>query len=355
MILKMIAIIGSGPVGNYLAYLLKDKEVYIFEEHNKTGSPVQCTGVVSNYLSKIIDVKDFVKNTVSKVRFIEDNNILELNIKKEFIIDREKFDQYLAKLAVKNGAKLFLKHKFLGYKKIGNKYEIFFENGKKYIADILIGADGVNSSVSKAAGLGKNEFLIGMQARAKMNKEKNVYEIYPKNDFFGWSVPEGNGIFRIGYAGRNNVKEGFNNLLEKSNVKKIIEYQSGLIPVYRKRRISNGNVFLVGDSAGQVKNSTGGGIIIGLLAAKKLAEAILENKKYENLLKGINKELDYHARIRKILDKFSSRDYTELFDFLNKAKIKKIFNELDRDFPKGFIFKLLLNEPRLLKFAVKLF
>src|SRR3989344_7987909 len=153
MILKMIAIIGSGPVGNYLAYLLRDKEVYIFEEHSKIGSPVQCTGVVSNYLSKIMGIKDFVKNTVSKVRFIEDNNTLELNIKKEFIIDREKFDKYLTKLAVKNGAKLFLKHKFLGYNQIGDKYEIFFENGKKYVADVLIGDDGVNSKVSEVAGL----------------------------------------------------------------------------------------------------------------------------------------------------------------------------------------------------------
>ncbi len=351
----MIAIIGSGPVGSYLAYLLKDKEVCIFEEHSKIGSPVQCTGVVSNYLSKIIDVKDFIKNNISKVRFIEDNDLLELNIKKEFIIDREKFDKYLAKLAVKNGAKLFLKHKFLGYNQIGDKYEIFFENGKKYIADILIGADGVNSKVAEAAGLWKNDFLIGMQARVKMDKEENVYEIYPTNNFFGWSVPEGNGIFRIGYAGNKNIKENFNKLLKKFNVKKVIEYQSGLIPVYRKRRISNGNVFLVGDAAGQVKNSTGGGIITGLLAARKLAEAILENKNYEYLLKDINKELDYHARIRNILDKFSSQDYIELFKLLNHTKIKKIFNEMDRDFPKSFIFKLLLNEPRLLKFAVKLF
>ena len=350
----MIAIIGSGPVGSYLAYLLRDKEVYIFEEHSKIGSPVQCTGVVSNYLSQIMEIKDFVKNTVSKVRFIENNNTLELNIKKEFIIDREKFDKYLTKLAVKNGAKLFLKHKFLGYNRIGDKYEIFFENGKKYVADVLIGADGVNSKVSEVAGLRKNDFLIGMQARVKIDKEEDVYEIYPRDDFFGWSVPEGNGIFRIGYAGRKNVKEGFNKLLKKFNARKIIEYQSGLIPVYRKKRISNGNVFLVGDAAGQVKNSTGGGIIIGLLAAKKLAEAILENKKYENLLKGINQELDYHARIRNMLDKFSSRNYTELFEFLSKAKIKKIFNEMDRDFPKSFIFKLLLNEPRLLKFGIKL-
>ncbi|MEM4264021.1 MAG: NAD(P)-binding protein, partial [Candidatus Woesearchaeota archaeon] len=43
----MISIIGAGPVGSFAAYLLAKAgfEVSIFEEHEKIGLPVQCTGL----------------------------------------------------------------------------------------------------------------------------------------------------------------------------------------------------------------------------------------------------------------------------------------------------------------------
>ena len=55
----MISIIGAGPVGCYLAYLLskQGKQVQIFEEDSKIGRPIQCTGIVTSSINKIIKVK----------------------------------------------------------------------------------------------------------------------------------------------------------------------------------------------------------------------------------------------------------------------------------------------------------
>ena len=53
----MIDIIGAGPAGNYLAYLLaKDHEVNVHEEHAKIGTPIQCTGILTSHLHDLIKI-----------------------------------------------------------------------------------------------------------------------------------------------------------------------------------------------------------------------------------------------------------------------------------------------------------
>ncbi len=67
----MISIIGAGPSGNYLAYLLskKGEEVNVYEEHKDIGQPVQCTGIISHELKNILPVKkEFLVNTVDKAK-----------------------------------------------------------------------------------------------------------------------------------------------------------------------------------------------------------------------------------------------------------------------------------------------
>jgi len=61
----MISIIGAGPSGSYLAFLLakSGKKVQIFEEHSSVGRPVQCTGIVTSSISRFIRLKkEFVIN-----------------------------------------------------------------------------------------------------------------------------------------------------------------------------------------------------------------------------------------------------------------------------------------------------
>ena len=54
---NMIAIVGAGPAGSYLGHLLakEGKDVCIFEEHSRIGSPVQCTGIVTHSIEKFLE------------------------------------------------------------------------------------------------------------------------------------------------------------------------------------------------------------------------------------------------------------------------------------------------------------
>lgn len=365
----MITIIGAGPIGCYTGYLLAKAglDVEIFEEHKVLGKPVQCTGIVTNSFKNIIKPrKEFLVNTLNKVKvFAPNNDFLELNLKREeFVIDRVKFDQYLANKAVDNGVKLYVNHKFIGKEKDRLIVKDLSNNKvKKKKYNYLIGADGPLSQVAKTFSLyGKRDFFIGCQARVKVNINPDCYETYFGRDFpnfFGWVVPESDKVARIGLAAKANSVYFFKKFLHRKKIKgkDIIERQSGVMPVYNpKIKTKKNNVFLVGDAATHVKATTGGGLIHGLIAAECLAESIIKNKSYENICrKKIEKDLRIHLMIRNILNKFTDKDYNYLIELAGKKKkVKKIIETYDRDFPMKFSFKLLLNEPRFLFFLKKI-
>ncbi len=351
----MINIIGAGPIGSYLAYLLakRGEEVQLFEEHAEIGKLVQCAATFTSVLSDIIPLKkDLIINKIKRMRLISPNNdFLDVNLKKEnFVLDRSEFDKYLVNMAVDSGVKLFLGHKLLDI----NENELIFKN-KKIKRDILIGADGPLSLVARKSGLlSERVFLKGMQARVESNFDRDAALTHLNIGEFSWIIPENENIARVGVVCRNNSQEYFKKIYDKiEGRKKIIEYQGGLIPLYdSSAKISkDGNTFLIGDAAGMVKPTTYGGIIPGLLAANILAKNFDNyEKEYK---KNIEKDLKPGLLIRNTLNKFSDEDYNSLINLFKQEKLKRILEKYDRDFPSKFLFKLLLREPRLLKFALR--
>jgi geranylgeranyl reductase family protein len=359
----MMTIIGAGPAGLYTAYLLakQGKEVNVFEEHKEMGLPIQCTGITTAHLKDLIEIKkEFLINKVNTARIYFDKNFIDFKLKQEnIILDRKKFDQYLAKKAKQAGANIFLNHKFLDYKK--NKItikDIKNKKIKKIKTDILIGADGPLSKVSKLINKNKIDFWTALQARAKIKTDKKIFEahlgsIAPK--FFAWVVPENNSTARVGLATKN-PNLYFKKFLKLKGIKQkdIIEYQGGIIPLYNpKLKIQNKqkNIFLIGDAATQLKATTGGGIIPALSSSKILVDSIIKNKNYEmEFKKTVGKDLFASLKIRAILNKFSDKDYNYLINLFKNKKLKNIIEQYDREFPSKFIIKLLITEPRFFYF-----
>jgi geranylgeranyl reductase family protein len=355
----MISIIGAGPVGCFLGSLLAEqgKDVSIYEEHAVIGKPMQCTGIVTKELAGILPVKkDLIINRLNTVRVHSYNNHTDIKVN-EFVLDRIKFDQYLADLAVKNGAKLFLSHKVVGIKKdiltVKNKGNI-----KKVKSEVIIGADGPDSIVSKRIDNVKPEYYLGLQARVRGNFNPAAYEAYFGSicpDFFAWIVPESKTIARIGLASKNNTNVYFDKFLKKLKIKNIINKQAGLIPMYNKKiRVQKENMYLVGDAAAQVKATTGGGLVFGLKAAKILAGCIINKEDYGKNLKKINRELYLHLLMRRILNRFKDKDYSSLIRLVDNKKIQNTLKNSNREYPLKLMFKLLLNEPKFLLFAKKI-
>ena len=361
---KRIAIIGAGPAGSYLAYLLakKGQDVVLIEEHEKIGLPVQCTGIVTGSIKKFFDIpKSIIANECNKVVVVSKNNRIEADTD-EIVMWRNKFDEFLADKAEDKGVKILASHQFIDFSgkcsiKVKDR-----EHGKtkELAADYIIGADGPSSAVAKALGLDAiKKFYIGMQAKVKLKAGPEAFETYFSNsnfpEFFGWVVPESEDTARLGLGAFDNAKEYFYRFLEKrTGNKRVLCWESGIFPVYDpKKMIQKGNVFLIGDAATQVKATTGGGIIPALKAAEILCDCIIGNKNYDSEFKkreaGI--ELLLHLKIRKILNKFSDDDYDCLLSLMSQEKVKRLLKKYDRDTPIPLVMNLLLREPKFLKFA----
>ena len=154
----MIYVIGAGPAGSYFAGLMAEKgvPVTVFEDHDTIGDPCQCTGIVTSSIQELLPLDDsIVMNHISKARVVAPSGAsLEFSIQ-DIILDRPGFDRYVARVAQENGATIFTGHRFRGIE--GDCIVIEERKSKRRKRfrftkdDILVGADGPNSAVAKAA------------------------------------------------------------------------------------------------------------------------------------------------------------------------------------------------------------
>jgi flavin-dependent dehydrogenase len=99
-----------------------------------------------------------------------------------------------------------------------------------------------------------------------------------------------------------------------------------VVPFSVRPKIQKKNVYLVGDAAGQVKSTSGGGIYYGCKSAW-LAGKTIETKDYEQKWrKSIGKDLEQHLHARKLIN---GLDYNSLSLFLRGISILGIGNLLN--------------------------
>ncbi|MFX0082477.1 MAG: NAD(P)/FAD-dependent oxidoreductase [Candidatus Hodarchaeota archaeon] len=374
-----ICIVGASIAGNYLCYSLSNTNlrITVIEEHKEIGLPLQCAGIVSQKLSNLIELpKEIVLNRVRVAKIVAPKEqFIKLSGNEEpFIIDRTALDLFFyEKIRNNTNIQFFLGEKFKSFKYIknGSQKHLLIETSHRTLkTKMLIGCDGPLSSVADCLGI-KNKNLYAIQIRISANFDENEAAMYfdPRwRELFGWIVPEGNGIFRIGIACSQNIVKNFRIFLKrlKLDFKQKIDQQGGLIPYGMMNKLAFNNILLLGDSACQVKATTGGGII-NLLTATKYAANCIKNcfkndnfsrkiikRYYENpCFSTIGKQLKIHYLIRVVIERLRNKDFARLFKIIKTSKIENLINIYgDMDFPKTLIFKLLKN-PIVISFLMK--
>ena len=375
-------IIGGSLSGNYLCYLLSNLnlKIVVIEEHTEIGRPFQCAGIVSQKLSKLIDLpEELVLNRVNTAKIVAPSGkyIKLSGNERPFVIDRVAFDKlFYNKTKDNKNVSYLLGEKFKSFKYIIEKSErsLLIKTSKREIkCKILIGCDGPLSLVAKSFGI-KSKIIYGAQIRitANFNKDEAVLFFDPRwKELIGWIVPEGNNnIYRIGVASAKNVSENLKILLRKLRIDqtKKIDQQGGIIPYGSMNKLAFDNVLLLGDAAGQVKATTGGGIVMLLIAAKYAAYCIVRcfkankfskrfiKKNYEKPCYAIvGKELKLHYALRKIFENLTPNDFENLFQIVKKNQdIEQLISLYgDMDFPKRLILQLLKNLT-IIKFVIRL-
>lgn len=358
----MIGVIGAGPAGAYSAYLLAKSgyDVDIYEEHKSIGSPVQCTGIVTSAITEILPVKpELVVNKINRVKVVApNNNSVEIKLKTpDLVLDRARFDQSLVQQAVDAGAGLFTNHRLVGMD--GRKLQFTVSGKTRFVEHnkVIIGADGPLSAVGKSVGSVIKNFFIGSQAVVEDSFEKDCVEIFLLRQGFGWVLPENDKRARAGVFGYKHAAAKLDEILKTRLPDcKTLAKQGGLIPVYSPRlNTYRDGTYLVGDAAGMVKATTGGGIVQALTAAVQLEKSIRTRQNYESLWKQkLNKSLLLHLAARKVLDRFSDAQFNQLIDLTAQDKMKELLGTHSRDKPLDFAWNLIKTEPKYLLFLKNL-
>ncbi|MDP2717833.1 MAG: NAD(P)/FAD-dependent oxidoreductase, partial [Candidatus Micrarchaeota archaeon] len=190
-----------------------------------------------------------------------------------------------------------------------------------FAASLLVGADGVASSVAHACGFpALSDVAVAWEGEFESAdlpdaSVVDVFMDYP--GLFAWTVPAGEKTVRIGLA----VKSGQDLQAHKTRFLSeppVARMRNGArmarefyhaIPLHFRKKTQDANACLVGDAAGQVKATTGGGIVFGALCAAELAESARRfldggaldyegawRRKYAGALRG-------HRLIRGLLDR----------------------------------------------------
>lgn len=345
-----ISVVGAGPAGSIVANTLsQDNDVFIFEEHKE--QPVNCAGLISKSGLKQLDIKSdgFVLNTVRGAKMVSPTDkSIEIRAKgeKAFVIDRKEFDRDILNKAIDSGATL-VNERVTDVNGCCVKYA-----GKELDVDKVVLATGTDYTLSKKLGLDTpDEFLIGAQYEMKVECDPDMVELhFIVPDFFAWIIPV-DGYARVGLCTKSNPTHHLDTFVKRLKSQgrisndRILAKNFGVIPVYNpKLRTQYEDIFLVGDAASHVKATTGGGIILGGMAAKLVGAG------YERAWKKtIGRELYLHLLIRKFVNRLSPKGVNLLFSVLEDAR-QTLEEDGDMDMASKNILAVVQNTRFLVKF-----
>ena len=181
-----VCIIGGNIAGSNLAYQLASQgiSVIVVEQNRRPGIPMQCAGIVSQRLTKIVEVDpSLIINRVDTAWLIsESGKKIPVSIQDNpYILDRIKLDHFFYQKAVSSGVNFLLHEKFLEFKK--SEENIKVTTSKRIItAKMIVGCDGPNSKVARLHGITHN-LISAMQVRVSYNHPKNSVEMYFKQEW----------------------------------------------------------------------------------------------------------------------------------------------------------------------------
>ena len=262
------------------------------------------------------------------------------------MVDRSEFDNELAKNAIDRGLNLHENEKFVDFTHKNEKLKIK-TNKRKYLINVLIGADGSLSKVRKKMNLSNKSHLaptLELLAPAnpdyddEFDKKKIVVDLsYIKQGLQGyfWHVPclrdniptIGHGIvdFKI-YPKKQKtpMKEIFKNELRKRKIN--IDKKMWLSHPIRwpsiEDVVSKPNILLVGDAIG-IEPAFGGGIHFALSYGEVAAKIIdYSYQKNDFSFDDYNKRLQSHlvGKFMKKCTYISQQLYNEKMDPFKAAK-----------------------------------
>ena len=288
-----VLIVGGGPGGLFLAARLAAQGVrtVVCEEHSRVGDPVHCTGVLSSDSFGRFDLPTAATlNQLTEVRFVSPGGIpvdYATDSPIATVIDRPAFDRALAERAVAAGAELRAGARVsaLDIDASGVHATVGAEAVEARLAVLACGA---TYAFQRRFGFGLPRTYLHTAQRELPAAAMASVELHFGRDVapggFAWAVPvvRPEGFYvRIGVMAARDALGCYARILERVGDRwgvsnRELPPRQKILPLGAIGRTYGDRLLAIGDAAGLVKPTTGGGIHYSIVSASLAADVAVE-------------------------------------------------------------------------------
>ncbi len=314
-----VIVIGAGPAGLHAARLLSERglDVIVLEEHEAVGRPVHCTGILAREAFDEFGLaRDTILNPLTAARFVSPRGrdfIYRPGNVEAVVVDRVMFDARLAERAVGAGARILCGARVRTLKCDVDFVSVDTSLGLALRARACVLACGGRYALHRQLALHPPAMLLHTaQAELAATRPGDVEvhfgaEIAPEG--FAWVVPVSRGdqtYARVGVMCAKAAPRYFKRMVGRISarwgisVEATPEPRQKVLPLSAIARTYGDRMLVVGDAAGLVKPTTGGGIYYSLLSATLAADVLSDALARGDL--GARSLAEYERRWRQHLD-----------------------------------------------------
>jgi len=340
-----IVVIGGGPGGLFAAERLASRgfHVQLFEEHPVVGAPVHCTGVLArDAFGEFSLPAEGRLNDVRTARFVSPSGVTishTTETVEAVVIDRTIFDRSLAERARAAGVALCHGRRAVDIDTDSDAATVTFNEGPPVRARAVVLACGARYAMQRQLGLGfPRAYLQSAQAELPCATPGDV-EVHFGSAVapggFAWAVPVrrcAQWSVRVGVMASHDAQLFFREMIGRVaprwgiTTEEIPEPRRRMLPLAPIHRTYTDRLLVVGDAAGLVKATTGGGIYYSLLSGAIAADVLLDGLKHHRLqaraLHAYERrwqakcasEFAAQLQLRRVAERLDDREIDALFD-----------------------------------------
>lgn len=291
-----VIVVGAGPAGSQAAASLAHRgySVLVLEEHPQIGVPTNCSGLIGAESFERFNLPraSVIRGFDSATFFSPKGNSATVGAGRimAYVVRRCEFDQTMARRALACGANYLLHVRCVGLQYGDDHVSVAAvrrgpegeETPIALRARAVVVATGVRYGLLQSLGLGRpSAFLQAAQAEVEMEGVDRV-EVYLGRNVapgsFAWAIPAGP-VARIGVCNGAGAVHSLTRFLHHPSIagrirRPVTHIKNKAIPIANVSRTFLDRILLVGDAAGQVKVTTGGGISYGILCGDVAAQTL---------------------------------------------------------------------------------
>ncbi len=345
-----VAVIGAGPSGLHTARRLAERgfDVLVLEKKSRVGEAVNCTGLIGTEVFDEFGLStDSVLRRVQDVKLVSPGGIsLDYHHPSCFahVVDRDRFDQEIGEQARAAGVKIRTGAAVQDVVRSKDHVEVravtAVDEPAAFTARAVVIATGIQQDLSRKLDLGRPaKHLHGVQVEAEVEAEEPL-TIFAGRSFapggFAWAVPSQPGRAKYGLITERDARQGFKAFRRMYLKDKPVHFEERSVaykPIAQglMSHTFGSRVLAVGEAAGQVKTTTGGGVAFGLrcaeIAADVLAAQLGKGSTMETGLAEYERLWKRELRTEILLGYYARRIWARL----NDAHIERVFQFVRSD------------------------